>query len=117
MISLIRRIFGKEIHVTQAHIDAGEMDSSTNSPVALAIQEQLDKKYGTVCHHEGKSFMYTIMSKKTVYVRRQITTYTNYPYKKAVAGISTDAPKSVFEFMLRYDLDGTGKPFSFYYCI
>ena len=111
MIGIIRRLFGKKIQVTQDHINRGIPGSAKSNPVSLAIQEHLDRKYGSLVNNDM-----TITSKKEIYTTLSFCIYTN-GFNKFGFGIPTPLPKSVLNFICLFEFDRSGKPFSFYYCI
>lgn len=114
MIKLIRRLFGTRIEVTQNHINNGSMSSMDKNPVALAVQERLDLKYGSIGVKRNNQLF--LVPKKEIYIGINMTIQNNRMTSRSM-NIGWPTPHIVRDFLDRYDYDRTAQPFHFYYCI
>jgi hypothetical protein len=93
--NILTHFFGTLINVTEDDIKQGEKMSSTNCPLAIAIQKLLDNKYG--------------QKKKALVNVDHVATYTQGFNHRRVVPLPIEAR----EFIRAFDSDNEVKPFSF----
>lgn len=87
------------------------------SPVTIALQEALDKKYGMVFQANDDNIFCFVPVRKVFIDLFRIRLVENCKYMQRGV-ITTRVPKSVYDFLVMYDFDKNAcEPFEFRYIL